>query len=301
VARIRSIKPEFFDDEDLAALSVAHRLCFVGLWTQADKAGRMDDRPARLKVRIFPFDDVDMDTLLADLVRAGFVVRYVVGGKPYLAVRSWAKHQRPRDDENESVIPAPMQVVDTPKSPRSDGSVTPQSLGKEGEGKGVLEGKGRDVSAEAARSSASAPAAPRGFSETREPDEPALLTFPTVGAGGSTWTLTASLVADLQQAFPGVDIVAEGNKALGWLKVSPDRRKTAKGMPKFLYGWITRSVNRGDAVRIQTSTGAVVEEIDWFDQCKELHGGTCGGQLRHHNQMLIDDEKARMRGARASA
>src|SRR6266540_3778904 len=99
--RIRTIKPEFFDDETLCALSPFHRICFVGLWCQADKAGRLEDQPRRLKARIFPFDDVNMDSLLTDLAREGFIQRYCVDGRHYAAIKpsSWKKHQRPRNDE----------------------------------------------------------------------------------------------------------------------------------------------------------------------------------------------------------
>lgn len=109
MARIRSIKPESFDDEDLCALPFSHRWCYVGLMTQADRSGRMEDRPKRLKARLFPYDDVNMDAMLMDLARAGFIVRYVVTGRAYIAIRpsSWAKHQYIRNNEPASTIPAP--------------------------------------------------------------------------------------------------------------------------------------------------------------------------------------------------
>ena len=51
MARIRTIKPEFFTDEDLGELSPAVRLLFIGMWTEADKAGRLKDKPKTLKAR----------------------------------------------------------------------------------------------------------------------------------------------------------------------------------------------------------------------------------------------------------
>jgi hypothetical protein len=80
MARIRTIKPEFFDDEHLCELPFDHRLCFIGLWLQADKAGRMEDRPKRLKARIFPFDDVNIEAMLVALAREGFIVRQAAPG-----------------------------------------------------------------------------------------------------------------------------------------------------------------------------------------------------------------------------
>ena len=54
MSRIRSIKPEFFLDEELAELSPLTRLLFVGLWTLADCEGRLEDRPKRIRAQLHP-------------------------------------------------------------------------------------------------------------------------------------------------------------------------------------------------------------------------------------------------------
>lgn len=144
MARIRSLKPEFFTDEDMAALHPLHRLAFEGLWCHADKAGRLEDRPARLKVQILPYDDVEFREVLDALVAARFVQRYVgPDGKPLLQIRTFEKHQRPRPDEPDSQLPEPPRLPPTDTAPalHSDATVTPQRLGKEGKGRGT-EGKG---------------------------------------------------------------------------------------------------------------------------------------------------------------
>jgi len=107
MARIRNIKPEAFDDPDLNALPLVCRWLFVGLWTQADKSGRLEDDPRRIKVRLLPFDDVDIDALLATLAGAGLLLRYAVKGRKYLHVVNFEKHQRPHPREQESNLPAP--------------------------------------------------------------------------------------------------------------------------------------------------------------------------------------------------
>lgn len=103
--RIRALKPGFFKNEQLAELSPWHRLCFQGLWCCADKDGRLQDRPKRLKAEIFPYDDLDVNQLLWDLMRSGFIVRYQAGGHPYLWIPSWPLHQHPRADEADSTFP----------------------------------------------------------------------------------------------------------------------------------------------------------------------------------------------------
>jgi len=110
MARTRSIKPSFFDNELLGGLSPLTRLLFIGLWGQADRAGRLEDRPLRLKKNILGYDDVtvaDVDSMLEALNINGFIIRYQVGEKRYIQVTKFAKHQNPHIKEKPSEIPPP--------------------------------------------------------------------------------------------------------------------------------------------------------------------------------------------------
>lgn len=104
--RIRSIKPEFFQDEDLAQLATTDRLVFIGILTQADREGRLEDRPARLKVQILPYDQIDIRPIIDRLVAARFLIRYSYENRSYLQIRTFKKHQRPHHTEQHSVLPA---------------------------------------------------------------------------------------------------------------------------------------------------------------------------------------------------
>lgn len=125
MARIRTIKPDFFLHERLAQLSPFHRLLFIGLWTQADREGRLEDRPQRLKISILPYDDCDIDVMLWDLHKheERFIIRYEVNGKRYICIPSFKKHQRPHCKEAESTIP-PLSI---------DGSPSPEKVGADRE------------------------------------------------------------------------------------------------------------------------------------------------------------------------
>ena len=109
MARTRYIKPGFFQNDKLAELGPWHRLLFAGLWTLADSSGRLEDRPKRIKGQLFPFDDVDVETLLSELSRGGdgFIVRYEVDGVGYICIPKFLAHQRPHGKEPASVIPSP--------------------------------------------------------------------------------------------------------------------------------------------------------------------------------------------------
>lgn len=107
MSRLRTIKPGFFLDEELAECDPLARLLFAGLWTIADRRGRLEDRPRRIKVETLPYDDCDVDALLDQLQTHGFIVRYEADGRRYIAIPTWEKHQSPHLKETESTIPAP--------------------------------------------------------------------------------------------------------------------------------------------------------------------------------------------------
>lgn len=110
--RIRSLKPSFFTDADLAELSPLHRLAFQGLWCHADKSGRLEDKPRELRVQILPYDQCDFEAILADLAKPkgsgpGFIRRYEAGGRRYISVTHFEDHQNPHPKEGKSEIPEP--------------------------------------------------------------------------------------------------------------------------------------------------------------------------------------------------
>ena len=105
MSRIRTIKPDFFIDEDVARLKPLTRILFIGLWCLADKAGRLEDRPQRIKIQILPYDNVDIGAALDDLAMASFIFRYEADGQKLIQIRSFQQHQRPHSTEKESELP----------------------------------------------------------------------------------------------------------------------------------------------------------------------------------------------------
>ncbi len=110
--RIRTIKPEFFKDEDLAELSPLARLLFQGLWCMADREGRLEDRPRRIKAEILPYDECDIEALLGSLTVAGFISRYLKGSTKCIQIKSFLRHQIPNRDEAQSELPSPAGIVE---------------------------------------------------------------------------------------------------------------------------------------------------------------------------------------------
>jgi hypothetical protein len=127
--RARNIKPAFFKNEELVELPFETRLAFIGLWTLADREGRLEDRPKRIKMELFPADNVDVDAALSELQAAGFILRYVVDDTAYIQVLNFSKHQNPHKNEAPSSIPAPCEHgASTVQAPEGHGSARADSL-----------------------------------------------------------------------------------------------------------------------------------------------------------------------------
>lgn len=152
MARIRNIKPEFFLDEDLATLEPLDRLTFIGLFCQADKAGRIEDRPQRLSVQILPYEAKGFDQRLERLAAHQFIIRWQADdGRRFIQIRTWHRHQRPHHTEAESTLPPMPNGLITVKEPLTDRLTTEECNansqgrgrggGREGEGKG----KGKEI------------------------------------------------------------------------------------------------------------------------------------------------------------
>ncbi len=111
MARIRTIKPEFFRHEALFETEKEYqlplRIAFSGLFTCCDREGRFRWRPRQLKLDILPYDEVDFSRVLDVLATRGFIVKYEVNNEIYGCIPSWNKHQQINHKEAASQLPSP--------------------------------------------------------------------------------------------------------------------------------------------------------------------------------------------------
>lgn len=142
MARIRTIKPDFFTSEDIVELEPMARLLYVALWCEADREGRMAWKPRTFKMRYFPGDDCDIDALCDALVTRGLVSLY---GDGLAYIPSFSAHQHVNPREAASLFPSPNDE----NSCVSDASarVSDVQVGKERKGKeSYMEGRVEDAS-----------------------------------------------------------------------------------------------------------------------------------------------------------
>lgn len=122
MARIRTIKPDFWGSPKTAKVSRDARLLFLGLLNESDDEGRLLASPRKLLGAVYPHDD-DVDTAaierwVIELGRAGLVRRYRADGLAYLYLPGFTEHQK-ISHPTASKLPAP---------PESDSGEAPEVL-----------------------------------------------------------------------------------------------------------------------------------------------------------------------------
>ncbi len=151
MARIRTIKPEFFRNHELYAAEMESclplRVAFAGLWTAADREGRFKWNPQELKLDCLPYDEVDFSRVLHALSTRHYIIHYESDGREYGCIPSWNRHQAINNREIQSVLPqfiAGTEIADVSSTREPRVSETTKGKGREGKGR---EGKEEDTCA----------------------------------------------------------------------------------------------------------------------------------------------------------
>jgi hypothetical protein len=168
MARIRSIKPEFFTSLTIAELPLSARLTFIGLWTYVDDNGVGPADARLIRAAIWPLEEAPdiLQRTREDLQRlhaARLITLYEASGRPLVAVNSWSEHQkvshprknrfmRPEEAAELAKYPAPEDL----QSPPEDCQSPPETLRPE-QGAGSRE-QGAGSSLRAAGAAEIAPA-----------------------------------------------------------------------------------------------------------------------------------------------
>ena len=213
MARIRTIKPGFFESEDVSALPLRARLTWIGLWTQCDDHGRTKDNARLIKARIWPLDEVSLRDVEDDLVTLADhqrIVRYEVDGKRYLAIVNWHEHQSINRPSKSTIPPPPVDSPATGPVNRQNGTHAPLTepsgsthtrKGREGKGKEGTRAGARDETA----SRSSVPSRPPSKCPRHEHDP----SPPPCGACADARKASEAWQQERRNAHPSTRSVAE--------------------------------------------------------------------------------------------
>jgi hypothetical protein len=280
--RIRSIRPEFWTSEDIAALSWEHRLIFIGLWSYVDDNGVGRDVPKLIMADLFPLEDDTHGALmqvagaLKSLETRGLITRYKVGGKPYLHITTWERHQkinRPSADR----YPLPTCDDAVTHTPLTEPSVSPQAENTVGEGEKGRRGEGEKGSNTSGTSSDDAPK-PTAIAIPERPDVTRLCAHlaDRIEANGAKrpditkgWLDAARLLLDRDGKTED-----EVHRAIDWCQDNEFWRANILSMPKLRekYEQLRLQASRKPGTNHQQATD------DLFQRAAVRMGVITGGQ-----------------------
>jgi hypothetical protein len=229
VARIRSIKPELLEDEKAAGLNHLEWRVFVSLFLLADDYGNFRAAPGRVSgAALWSHPGENVGAVLEHLRTVGLIRLYSVDGQLYGHLNGWEKHQKV-DHPGKPSCPFPPATEDDSRESREGLAKVPETVAPDRKG---MDRKGEERERTGANQADLIAAAPP------------VLVFPCAGEPAE-WDLTSSQIATWADLFPGADVTSEAKKALAWVMASPKRKKTSRGMPSFLVGWLGRTQNSG--------------------------------------------------------
>lgn len=220
----RIIKESICTSDSIESLSDFHEAFFYRLIVNCDDYGRMDARPAILKARLYPLRDrvslKDIQKALKSLSEVGCIELYEVNGKPYLFLPSWEKHQQIR--AKRSKFPEPdnscIQLIsDDSKCPRNPIQSESQS-----------ESESECVALCAEPETVTAP--PAIFLPLND---------------GTDYPVSQEQCHEWAGLYPAVDVIQQLRNMRGWLDGNPTKRKTKRGIVRFITGWLAREQDRG--------------------------------------------------------
>lgn len=237
--RIRSIKPDFYDDERLGALPVPVRFLFIGLWVFADDDGVVKANLKWLKSKIFPYDDdMRIGTLeqqLLALSKSRMLVPFTYNGENYYVIRNFKKHQR-IDKPYPSAVP--QDVISEALAPFQEHSQNvPRTFQERSRPDMDME---KDMEKEKEDTSCAEPNKIRPAPETDA--SPVFITLEL--HDNSEFPITESIIAKFTPLFPAVDVRQQFREMSSWCITHKTQRKTKTGIMKFINSWLSREQNR---------------------------------------------------------
>lgn len=266
MARIRTIKPEFWTDEDLSEVSEPACLLALGLLNYADDEGYFNANPKLIKASVFPLREpsVPITVQLRELSDCGYISLFSTSdGKNFGVINNFQKHQvinKPKESKIKELDLLPYEY--------GSGTVSIPPGMDQGKEQGKEQGKDQNLLRGAEKISPPPPeenlescglnlhdgtrpahAGPErrplsaGVPEMPRPDDPEFIRLPL--NDGSEFAVTESLVSEFESLYPAVDVRQALRNQRGWLLSDQRRRKTSRGIKKFITGWLAKDQDRG--------------------------------------------------------
>ncbi len=216
----RIIKESIRTSDSINELSWFEECLFYRLIVSCDDYGRFDGRPAIIKGSCFPLKDGvttnNIEKALSKLVSAGLVKRYVVDGKPYLSLPTWEQHQSVRAKKSKYPSPDDGEMITSENNCKQMHADVP-----------VFENDIRNRNT-------------INDNNKRGAETPLADVEPITLNDGTEWVCPLADYEEYRRLYPGVDIDKAFREMRAWCKSNPAKRKTARGIKRFVNGWLSR-------------------------------------------------------------
>lgn len=230
----RILKESICRSEEIDSLSWFEEVLFYRLIVTCDDYGRYDGRSKVIKGTCFPLKDItekDIDKALGKLSAVGLVRVYEAQGRPYLQLVTWGEHQRIRNQK--SKYPEYDSECKLLLTFDSNGQQMQSCDNKcvrnpiQSESKSNTESN-TDICSELKQS---------------EPPEPPVITLQL--NTGEEYGILQTNVLDWSELYPAVDVMQCLRNMKGWLVANPNKRKTSRGINRFITTWLQKEQDRG--------------------------------------------------------
>lgn len=255
MSRIRSIKPEFWVSEQIANCSRDARLLFIGMWNFCDDGGIHPASYLKIKSEVFPADNISLTiikNLITQLIKTGLIFEFTVENKIYWQVTGW-QHQKiskpafkyPKPCKNAGDSEKPAGFVRNPKLSAEIIQFPPADVDVDVElehsFKRNIYNNNQDIITSGAELKN-----PRLSDEIGGPHKnlPEIYEEPVITIvlnDHSEFPISQNKIDEWQNLFQGIVVLNEIKKAKSWCINNPERRKTKRGILKFLNSWLMKA------------------------------------------------------------
>ena len=238
MARLRTIKPEFWTSEQIVSCSIHARLLFIGMLNFCDDYGIHPASYLRLKMEVFPndqFSTEDIKQWVYELLEQKLIFEYEVDNSHYWMVTGWEKHQKVEKRTTKYPFPPTLENK-SGSAPRllPEYSPTPPLTLHDREERRGEEKRREDInniSSEQKKESSS-------LCEIIE-DEICIIKIPLVG--GAEFSVTEKHMIEFKALFPSIDALKELRAMRGWAIGNKTRRKTLRGILRHIMAWLSKA------------------------------------------------------------
>lgn len=231
----RLLRESICRSESIDALSWFEEVLFYRLIVNCDDFGRFDGRPAIIKGSLFPLKDVaiaDIKKALSKLAAHDMIMMYESQGKAVLQLLAWDKYQTTRAQRS--------------KYPAYDDTCE-QLYADVGKCTGSKKRSGAESDDDSPGQTAKEPAELKALAE---PEEPPVITL--LLNTGQEYPITQSNITEWTNLYPAVDVMQSLRNMKGWCISNPAKRKTRKGIQRFINNWLASEQNKGGTARYGT-------------------------------------------------